>query len=51
MPAEAAAGFAAGRAGVRWRQALLWKLKKAAKGAGGEFYLRARSVLLERNGR
>lgn len=51
MPASAAAGFAAGRAGVRWRQALLWKVKKAAKAAGGEYYLRARSALLARNAR
>ncbi len=51
MPPSVAAGFAAARAGVRWKQALLWKAKKAAKAAGGEFYLRARSVLLARNGR
>jgi peptidoglycan/xylan/chitin deacetylase (PgdA/CDA1 family) len=51
MPPSAAAGFAAGRAGARWRQALLWKVKKAAKAAGGAYYLRARSALLVRNGR
>jgi peptidoglycan/xylan/chitin deacetylase (PgdA/CDA1 family) len=51
MPPSVAAGFAAARAGVRWKQALLWNVKKAAKAAGGEFYLRARSVLLARNGR
>ncbi len=50
MGPSVAAGFAAGRVGVCWRQALLWKMKKAAKAAGGEFYLRARSALLARNG-
>ncbi|HOL73333.1 MAG TPA: polysaccharide deacetylase family protein [Bryobacteraceae bacterium] len=50
MPPAMAGDFAAGRAGARWKEALLWNLKKAAKAAGGEYYLRTRAALLARKG-
>ena len=43
---ETAAAFAQGRIPARWKQALLWKLKKAAKAAGGEIYLKVREAAL-----
>ena len=44
MTPETAAAFAQGRIPARWKQALLWKLKKAAKAAGGDVYLRVREA-------
>jgi len=41
---ETAAAFAQGSLPARWKQALLWKLKKAAKAAGGDVYLRVREA-------
>jgi peptidoglycan/xylan/chitin deacetylase (PgdA/CDA1 family) len=42
------AGFAAGALMPRFKQALLWKSKKAAKALGGTMYLRLREALLRR---
>jgi peptidoglycan/xylan/chitin deacetylase (PgdA/CDA1 family) len=48
MGPEWSAGFAAGRAAFRWRQAALWKAKRVAKAAGGSAYLKLRQALLDR---
>ena len=48
MGAEWAGGFAKGKGSFCWRQALLWKAKKAAKAMGGERYVRVRERLLKR---
>ncbi len=47
-PAATAAALAAGRFLPRFRQALLWQLRKAAKAAGGGLYLRLREKVLAR---
>jgi peptidoglycan/xylan/chitin deacetylase (PgdA/CDA1 family) len=44
--AGVAAGFASGRRSPRWKQAAFWKLKKAAKMAGGAAYLSVRNLVL-----
>jgi hypothetical protein len=46
MAPEVSAAFAEGRRSVRFRQAMLWKLKKAAKALGGGAYLKAREAVL-----
>jgi hypothetical protein len=46
MAPAVSAAFAQGRLPVRLRQALLWKLKKAAKAVGGGMYVRAREAAL-----
>jgi peptidoglycan/xylan/chitin deacetylase (PgdA/CDA1 family) len=51
MPPEVAASFAGGAAGPRRRQALVWKVKKAAKALGGEWYVRARVAYLAKRAR
>jgi peptidoglycan/xylan/chitin deacetylase (PgdA/CDA1 family) len=48
MSAQRAADFAAGRLGPRWRQALYWQVKAAAKAAGGPAYDRFRQIVLSR---
>jgi peptidoglycan/xylan/chitin deacetylase (PgdA/CDA1 family) len=48
MSARTAAALAAGRRWPRWRQALWWKVKKAAKAVGGRAYLAVREKLLRR---
>ena len=47
MSARAAAGLATSSL-PRWRQALMWNLKKAAKAIGGRAYLALRHTLLAR---
>ncbi len=51
MPAEVAASFAGGPAGPRFKQAAVWKLKKAAKALGGDLYVRARVAYLGKRAR
>jgi peptidoglycan/xylan/chitin deacetylase (PgdA/CDA1 family) len=46
MPPETSAAFAVGLRRARFRQALLWKCKKAAKALGGGIYLKAREAAL-----
>ena len=46
MAPEVAAAFATGRRSVRFRQALLWKAKAAAKSLGGDLYVKARQRAL-----
>lgn len=46
MGAAVAAAFAAGDRWPRWKQALGWKVKKAAKGLAGPVYAAARQVFL-----
>lgn len=41
-----AASFAGGPAGPRRKQAMMWKVKKAAKALGGDLYVRARVAYL-----
>jgi len=48
MGPEWSAGFAAGHALPRFRQALLWKTKQAAKVLSGGLYLRAREAILKK---
>ncbi len=48
MPPEISASFAGGPPGPRLKQAMIWKAKKLAKAAGGEFYLKIREKLLSR---
>jgi peptidoglycan/xylan/chitin deacetylase (PgdA/CDA1 family) len=48
MGPEWSAGFAAGRTLPRFRQALLWKTKQAAKALSGGLYLRAREAILKK---
>ena len=48
MGPEWSAGFAAGRVLPRFRQALLWKTKQAAKVVSGGLYLRAREAILKK---
>src|SRR6266853_137198 len=48
MSAETAAGFAVSRWAPRFRQALLWNCKKAAKTVAGGAYLKLWRTLLER---
>ncbi|MBV9506714.1 MAG: polysaccharide deacetylase family protein [Acidobacteriia bacterium] len=48
MGPEWPAGLAAGKLLPRFRQALLWKIKSAAKGAGGDLYLRTREAILKK---
>lgn len=43
---DTAAAFAAGRMAPRWRQAIVWNLKKILKRANAQAYVRARHVLL-----
>jgi len=50
-PPEIAASFAGGSAGPRRRQAMIWKLKKAAKALGGDLYVRARVAYLGKHAR
>ncbi len=50
MGPEIAASFAGGPSGPRRRQALVWKLKKAAKALGGDLYVRARVAYFEKAG-
>jgi hypothetical protein len=47
-PAAAAAALAAGDAGPRWRQSLLWNAKKGAKILGGRHYLTLRRFIFSR---
>jgi peptidoglycan/xylan/chitin deacetylase (PgdA/CDA1 family) len=47
-PAATAAALATGRFLPRFRQALLWQLRKAAKTVGGGLYLRLREKVLAR---
>lgn len=44
MSPEISAAFAVGRRSAQMKQALLWKLKKAAKTLGGGMYLKAREA-------
>jgi peptidoglycan/xylan/chitin deacetylase (PgdA/CDA1 family) len=46
VPPEFSAGIAALRIAPRFRQAMLWKLKKLAKAAGGATYIKLRRRLL-----
>jgi peptidoglycan/xylan/chitin deacetylase (PgdA/CDA1 family) len=48
MGPEIAQSYAGGAPGPRRKQALVWKVKKAAKAVGGEIYVRARKSYLER---
>jgi hypothetical protein len=48
MSAETAAGFAVSRWAPRFRQAILWKFKQAAKSVAGDAYLKLWRTLLER---
>ncbi|HTR99164.1 MAG TPA: polysaccharide deacetylase family protein [Bacteroidota bacterium] len=48
---RAVAAIAAGRIGPRVLQSIAWNAKKAAKSAGGEYYLRLRKLLIGRGGR
>jgi peptidoglycan/xylan/chitin deacetylase (PgdA/CDA1 family) len=48
MSAETAAGFAVSRWAPRFRQAMLWKFKQAAKSVAGDAYLKLWRTLLER---
>jgi len=48
MPASTSGAIAAGRVWPRWRQAVTWEAKKAAKACGGRYYLTVRQHLLER---
>jgi peptidoglycan/xylan/chitin deacetylase (PgdA/CDA1 family) len=48
MSARSAAALAVGRWWPRMRQAVLWSMKKAAKGVGGQAYLRLRHRVLRR---
>ena len=48
MGPDWSAGFAAGKAGYRWRQSLLWAAKKMAKRIGGAKYLEVRRKMLEK---
>ena len=48
MGPEWSAGFAAGRALPRFRQAFFWKAKQAAKVLSGGLYLRAREAILRK---
>ena len=48
MGPEWAAGFAAGRRSMCWRQAALWKAKRVAKAVGGGAYLELRRAIFER---
>lgn len=48
MSAETAAGFAVSRWAPRFRQALLWNCKKAAKSVAGGAYLKLWRTMLER---
>jgi len=46
MPPEVAAAIACGQIWPRFRQTLLWNLKKVTKSIGGEQYLKLRKLLL-----
>jgi peptidoglycan/xylan/chitin deacetylase (PgdA/CDA1 family) len=48
MGPQWSAGFAAGRVMPRFRQALFWKTKQAAKVLSGGLYLRAREAILKK---
>ena len=48
MGPEWSAGFAAGRTLPRFRQALLWNTKQAAKVLSGGLYLRVREAILKK---
>ncbi len=48
MRPEIAVSFAGGPPGPRRRQAVVWKLKKAAKALGGDLYVRARVAYLDK---
>jgi hypothetical protein len=46
MGPEWSAGLAAGNAGLRLRQMMLWKTKRGAEFVGGSIYRRARRAML-----